>query len=84
MLIDWQEYMIRINTIVPAIEFIERRYDYQCTRCANWKKIDDFGVKGTGRIYRWCIDCRCKREEERTKRKMKKEAELKENELAPQ
>jgi len=42
-----------------------------------WKKVSDFGIKGTGRIYRQCLDCRSKILNASEKRKAKKEEEHK-------
>ena len=67
------EYYNRINQPVSAQEILEENYDYECTKCLKWLKVNDFGIKSTGRIYRQCIGCRIKITAGNAKRKLNKE-----------
>lgn len=77
MMIHLRDYYIRINQPISPREKQEENYDYECTKCLKWKKVSDFGIKGTGRIYRQCLDCRSKILNASEKRKAKKEEEHK-------
>ena len=72
---DWVEYVNFIYQRIPQKEIEERIYDYQCTRCLSWKKINDFGIRTTGRIYKQCRRCRETIENGRERRKLKKQKE---------
>ena len=77
---DWVEYVNFIYQRIPQKEIEERIYDYQCTRCLSWKKINDFGIRTTGRIYKQCKRCRETIENGRERRKLKKQKEKIKNE----
>ena len=72
---DWVEYVNFINQRIPQKEIEEQFYDCQCTRCLSWKKINDFGIRTTGRIYKQCKRCRETIENGRERRKLKKQKE---------
>ena len=80
IIMDSRDYLWRINTRIPEKELEECKYDYQCTRCLSWKKVNDFGVRSTGRIYRYCIRCREVVDKARRKRIEKKDNQKLSNE----
>ena len=65
------DYNYRRNARIPEKELVEQKYDYQCNICLYWKKVNDFGIKSTGRIYKNCKRCREVREKASIKRKEK-------------
>lgn len=77
---DWVEYVNFINQRIPQKEIEEQFYDYQCTRCLSWKKLNDLGIRTTGRIYKQCKRCRETIENGRERRKLKKQKEKIKNE----
>ena len=74
---DWVEYVNFIHQRIPQKEIEEQFYDYQCTRCLSWKKLNDFGIRTTGPIYKQCNRCRENIENGRERRTLKKQQEKK-------
>ena len=68
---DWHDCLIRRNTRIPKKEIEEPKFDYQCNTCLRWKKVNDMGIRSTGRIYLHCKRCREKRDKTSSKRKKK-------------
>ena len=77
---DWHDYLIGRNTRIPKKEIEEQKYDYQCNTCLRWKKVNDMGIRSTGRIYLHCKMCREVRDKASSKRKEQMEAQVKEQE----
>ena len=68
------------KSVQPKKEIEEQKYDYQCNTCLRWKKVNDMGIRSTGRIYLHCKRCREVRDKASSKRKEQMEAQAKEQE----
>ena len=78
-MINLSDYYSEINQPSSPGGLQEENYDYECWKFLNWKKVSEFGLKRTGRIYRQCLDCRTKTMRASEKRKTKKEEQNSEN-----